>query len=76
MSLEIPKELKRKELTAFLVEKLDELSDNLCQDEDQLIEFIKKWNNGGYPICWPIGEFKSGLTSTNPYWVQTLAYNT
>lgn len=52
MSLEIPK-LKGKELTKFLTEKLDELADNLCQDPEQLLEFVKKWNNGfhSYSMC-------------------------
>lgn len=44
--LEIPKELKGKELTAYLVEKLDELADDICQDEKQLLDFVKRWNNG------------------------------
>ena len=46
MVLEIPKELKGKYLTAFLVEKLDELADDICQNEGQLKTFIKKWNGG------------------------------
>ncbi len=33
-------------MTNFLVEKLDELADNICQDEEQLLEFVKKWHNG------------------------------
>ena len=45
MVLEIPK-LKGKELTAFLVEKLDELADDICQDPEQLLEFVKRWNGG------------------------------
>ena len=44
--LKIPKELKGKELTAFLVEKLDELADNICQDEEQLLAFVKRWTGG------------------------------
>lgn len=35
-----------KELTKFLTEKLDELADNICQDPDQLSEFIERWSNG------------------------------
>ena len=30
--MEIGKELKGKELSSYLLEKLDELADNLCQD--------------------------------------------
>jgi hypothetical protein len=44
--IEIPRKLKGQELTKFLTEKLDELADNLCQDPEQLLVFIKKWNNG------------------------------
>jgi hypothetical protein len=44
--LRIPKELKGKELTAFLVEKLDELADSICQDEEQLLAFVKRWTGG------------------------------
>ena len=44
--MEIPRELKGKELSAFLVEKLDELADNICQDQDELQKFVERWNNG------------------------------
>jgi hypothetical protein len=40
------KNLKGKELTNFLTEKLDELADNICQDPDEILKFLKKWNNG------------------------------
>ena len=43
--LKIPK-LKGQALTNFLVDKLDEIADNICQDEEQLLEFVKKWHNG------------------------------
>jgi len=43
--LKIPK-LKGQALTNFLVDKLDELADNICQDQEQLMEFVKKWHNG------------------------------
>ena len=43
--LKIPK-LKGQALTIFLVEKVDEIADNICQDEEQLLEFVKKWHNG------------------------------
>ena len=43
--LKIPK-LKGQALTNFLVDKLDELADNICQDEEQLLVFVKKWHNG------------------------------
>lgn len=46
--MEIPKELKGKELSEFLVEKLEELADNICQDEKQLLEFTKRWHDGFY----------------------------
>lgn len=41
MVLEIPKELKGKELTAYITGKLDELADNLCQDTEQLLALSK-----------------------------------
>lgn len=44
--MDIPKELKGKELTAFLVSKLDELADSICQDPDELLNFVEHWNNG------------------------------
>lgn len=44
--MDIPKELKGKELTAFLVSKLDELADSICQDPDELLNFVERWNNG------------------------------
>lgn len=44
--MDIPKELKGKELTAFLVSKLDELADSICQHPDELLEFVERWNNG------------------------------
>ena len=44
--IEIPRKLKGKELTKFLIEKLDELADNICQDRKQLSEFIKRWKGG------------------------------
>ena len=43
--LKIPK-LKGQALTNFLVDKLDELADNICQNERQLLEFVNKWHNG------------------------------
>ena len=33
-------------LTRFLTEKLDELTDSICQDPDQLLEFVERWQNG------------------------------
>jgi len=44
--MEISKDLKGKELTAFLVSKLDELADSICQDPDELLHFVEQWNNG------------------------------
>lgn len=46
MVLEIPKELKGKELTAFLVEQRDNLADSVCQDPEQLEQFVQMWDNG------------------------------
>lgn len=44
--MELSRQLKGKELSAFLVKKLDELADNICQDADELESFVKRWNNG------------------------------
>ena len=44
--MEISKDLKGKQLTAFLVGKLDELADSICQDPNQLLEFVERWNGG------------------------------
>lgn len=44
--MEIPKGLKGKALSEFLVNKLDELADSICQDPDELEKFVKRWNNG------------------------------
>ena len=43
--MEIPKELKGKELSAFFVEKLDELADSICQDPEKLLEFVELWSS-------------------------------
>jgi len=43
--MEIGKELKGKDLSCFLVEKLDELADNLCQDPEQLLKFVERWSS-------------------------------
>jgi hypothetical protein len=42
--LSIPKELKGKELTAYLVEQRDNLADSVCQDPEQLENFVRLWN--------------------------------
>lgn len=42
--IEIPKDLKGKELTGWLVAKRDELMDNLCQDPEQIEKFVNLWN--------------------------------
>lgn len=44
MSLEIPKELKGKELTSFLVEQRDRLADSVCEDPEQLEKFVQMWD--------------------------------
>ena len=41
MVLEIPKELKGKELTAFLVEQRDKLADSVVKDPEQLEKFVQ-----------------------------------
>lgn len=46
MTLEIPKELKGKELTAYLVEQRDLLADSVVQDPEQLELFVQMWDNG------------------------------
>lgn len=46
--MEIPKELKGKELSEFLTNELDELADNLCNDPVELEKFIKRWHAGFY----------------------------
>lgn len=43
--MEIPKDVKGSELSSYLVEKLDELADNICQDPEQLLEFVERWNS-------------------------------
>ena len=40
--IEIPRKLKGKELTNFLIEKLDELADNICQDPRTTIRVCQK----------------------------------
>ena len=45
MSLEIPKELKGKELTAYLVEQRDKLADSVVQDPEQLEKFVQMWDS-------------------------------
>lgn len=42
--MEISKDLKGKELTAFLVSKLDELADGLCQDPEEIERFVQMWD--------------------------------
>lgn len=42
------KRLKGKELSEYLVNKLDELADNICQNEEELREFVNRWRNGFY----------------------------
>lgn len=46
--MEIPRKLKGKELSEFLVEKLDELADNICNDPVELQKFVKRWHAGFY----------------------------
>ena len=41
MVLEIPKELKGKELTAFLVEQRDRLADDICQNPFEIEKFVQ-----------------------------------
>ncbi len=53
MVLEIPKELKGKELTAYLTGKLMNLQITCGQDTEQIFRVVKKWNNGfpTYSMC-------------------------
>jgi hypothetical protein len=44
MSLEIPNELKGKELTSYLVEQRDKLADSVVQDPEQLEKFVQMWD--------------------------------
>lgn len=44
--MEIPKEMRGNELVKYLTERLDELADSICQDPDQLLDFVERWNNG------------------------------
>jgi antirestriction protein ArdC len=46
MKLEIPKELRGKELGKYLSGKLDEISDSICQNPDEIESFIKMWSGG------------------------------
>lgn len=45
MVLEIPKELKGKELTAFLVEQRDRLADDICQNPFEIEKFVQMWDS-------------------------------
>lgn len=47
MEFKIPKELKGQELTNFLVNKRQELTDNVCQDPEELEKFVRMWNTNG-----------------------------
>lgn len=40
------KKLKGKELTNFLAKKLDSLADDICQDPEELLNFVERWNQG------------------------------
>ena len=44
--MRIDRNLKGKELTNFLSSKLDEFSDTICQDPDEILEFCNRWRNG------------------------------
>jgi antirestriction protein ArdC len=46
MKLEIPKELRGKELGKYLSGKLDEIADSICQCPDEIEKFVKRWNGG------------------------------
>lgn len=46
MEFKIPEDKRGAELSAFLVDKLDELADNICQDPDELQRFVEHWNAG------------------------------
>jgi hypothetical protein len=40
--------MKGKQLSEFLVNRLNELADSIVQDKEQLNEFVKRWKNGFY----------------------------
>lgn len=42
--MEISKDLKGKQLTAFLVAQLDDLADGLCQDPGEIERFVQLWD--------------------------------
>lgn len=48
MKLEIPTDLRGKELGKYLSGKLDEIADSICQEPDELEKFVKRWNGGFY----------------------------
>lgn len=59
--MEIPKELKGKELGAWMYERLDELADRICTDPVKLQKFVKRWNGGFHSYS---------LNNTLLIWVQ------
>ncbi len=44
--MDIPKELKGKELGDWMYEKLNVLCDNICQDPEELATFVNRWTRG------------------------------
>ena len=61
--MEIPRKLKGKDLSAFLVAKLDELADNICQDPDELQKFVKLWDSS-------LGMHSYSINNTILAWCQ------
>lgn len=45
MELKIPKELKGKELSAYLADKMSELADSVVQNPNELEKFVKLWDS-------------------------------
>lgn len=45
MEFKISEDKRGAELSAFLVETLDELADNICQDPQKLEEFVELWSS-------------------------------
>lgn len=43
--MEIPKELKGKEISAFLADKMSELADSVVQNPNELEKFVKLWDS-------------------------------
>jgi antirestriction protein ArdC len=63
MKLEIPNELKGKELAEFLVEHRDKLTDSICQDPEELEKFVRLWDGN-------LGMHQYSINNTILAWMQ------